>query len=1406
MLRTSGATMPLRVVLKNFLNHFETLEARKKLGDDLFEAEFQSLKELTESLKCDPKYASTEGQKDVNRKKNRYKDILPYNCSRVVLSEYPGVPGSDYINANLIKGASGSKAYIASQGPLPTTVMDFWRMIWECEVQVIVMACNEKESGKYKCERYWPNEGETKQYGNITVELVKWKQVCPDFVLRTLKARCGQEERTICQFHYWTWPDHGVPTTVGPIVDLVRLVRDCQASEALPVLVHCSAGCGRTGTICAIDYVWGLMRVGRLSDAFSLYQIIREMRMQRIAMVQTKEQYVLVHRVVAALFEQQLRIIDSHTYENLDEDGEPLLGKGIPTNSEKIYENIDDLAFEKNDSCDEAENDEKHDEEKEVPPAVNEPGSLANVSKAEDSAPGNWTVQPDEMHSAHIDRASRSSSWSPEPISNETSSSLMSLSDPRMSSRSSMITDDEDSQSCKEDLAKATRNKAVSSKPKADGESNRPERLSLNRALSLSTTNIASTLCMSTNQDDELSKKVVGKATVIRRPSIARLKALFERSLSTDSDEPGGDARRKRPIFRSYSQRVTPNQPAVARTPTEKPATKQKPVVAERKTLGPSARKAKEFRELEKNQKSSCHGSSKATVSGSTASTSQKHEWYALAGAPPAEPMGTRSLYKSLSSSNIASATHVKCSAPSQGSSSAQARDDTCVSHATDLQPEVPPTLPTKKRTAQAVYASLTSQAIDSRRKSQTLPAPPRVLDDGMTVVPPKTTIYDFLPGSNGRVDAPPRLPPKKVRPSQGLVPHVPLSALNNTYVNVSDVLMARRELLARLREGHRRFNEQYTNVAAEAKENRERTVDQHRGSSSRDLVSRKLFEEHKVTVPKYEQIWNGSQLQAPQASKDRSNMEQCSASNAARCKTVITASEREKSATLPSAFRSSECSVHHPTPTFSANWQGNPTSASDLDTSDICTTTDEQTCSGTEYDTIFVESSDTGTDVQHDDDFWHTNDHFSNTAPLSNSMLQAQKHTAPCRMEDKMSHPPCIPDTDVKQPAATNSVLTRPFLHGSVKMHTSAPQASPYEHIYPTSPRRPTPHSPSENLPCQPPPKPPRTFEHGKFDGGRLIVSVVSPKKHSADQGRSQQHCASSSASSSGQGNGVQQHDYENIYSEWTVPFTSKEVERQVRPSKKIVKHHSEYRPHGSKPHLEATSERVPATDAGKSLHHSLSDVSIYEVLRASHQQQQHPEAVGSADPQYAVVVKPKKQLSVAVCKEQKSSEGGSRPAAPPRVRRHVERLEGRGTGPDTSDASACKGNGKDTNALAAHVKTSVSSTAGKKASGKDGSSGSDSGSISGTLSKAFGKLNLFSKINSSSSTTSDESKKMASPPKFVVKKPAIPHKPPTVITLAAARFPSPSILKPHPLNVHTSQIPSQQASPPNTEHWTQV
>ncbi|XP_037578323.1 uncharacterized protein LOC119461177 isoform X2 [Dermacentor silvarum] len=1455
-----NCVMPLKVVLKNFLNHFETLEARKKLGDDLFEAEFQSLKELTERLKQDPEYACNEGQKEVNRKKNRYKDILPYDLSRVILSEYPGVPGSDYINANLIKGASGSRAYIASQGPLPTTVMDFWRMIWECEVQVIIMACNEKESGKYKCERYWPNEGEKKQYGNITVELVKWKQVCPDFLLRTLRARCGTEERTLCQFHYWSWPDHGVPTSVGPIVDLVRLVRDCQASEALPVLVHCSAGCGRTGTICAIDYVWGLMRVGKLTDAFSLYQIIREMRMQRIAMVQTKEQYVLVHRVVAALFEQQLRIIDSHTYENLDEDGEPLLGSGENIQSnEKIYENLEDLGLEnRSEEKENTENDEKCDKEKEVTAG----GEESKAASSQELVPELAGAEDASQRQA---RANRSMSWSPEPNSVATSSSALSSSDARGGSRSSVIADDEDSQSCKDDPVQSKKSLGKKKTGEEHGKAS-----TLSRVRSLSATNICLEGSPGKAEAADSSGKIVGKATVIRRPSIARLKALFEKSDSDDIS--GGEASRRRPVFRSYSQRVTPRRPSVAQVPdgVETPsASKFKPLLSKRKSLGPSARKAKEFRDQEKSQKQL--GASSGTASKKENQTSKAEQSVAVtvtttkvlttpmqmvssSSEAAAKPQNLATswygdssdvweknvLYKSFSSSNLASLnSHNSNNAPGSKPLSETSRNSFSSSISSKLgqKCDLPPQLPTKKRTVQTLYAPIPFYAVNTARKSQTLPA----LASGADGVQPQkgeprgSSIYDFLPRKDD--DAPPRLPPKtKLTKPQLRV--VPISALNNTYVNVSDMVLARNELMSRLSDGR------YTNVNLEAKENMNRienVIRQHPRGAIIDLTSRKSFNDRIASgsVSKYEQVWDGKTfvkrdlnsneveagkgtvaghpVKIEEDSRLVARRDGCE-SGAAGDDSV--SANKEKSATLPSAFRTHANQKE----LLRQNARQDPlvVSSSDMDTSDIYTTHDER--SGTEYDTLFAESSDaTETDAPCEKDarwkgFLAHQPGRAQSVPLHMAKNMPGSH-------GDQQHIIRIPDTEVKRPLP------------------------PYETIYPVQPGFIGSSGRAHYFTSNPPPKPPRTYGYWgtKYETGRASNATVgSPKKPSESiyqvppQPRTTPHmisrplhrlppsCDPMTHSTSSVPNfgsvpfapvyhprqgvsAIRSPDYENVYACRSALADAQAVTRQQ--GTRIVKHHSEYRPQIRVPQQEPTevskaSNSVPA--AKLPLQHSFSDASIYEALRGSlSHQQQEQQRLAEIQAQYAVVVKPKKsglQKSKTVVSES-ALLGPSGPAAPPRCRRQPQPDSA-----DSSDGAGCKLEKQSVpdDVAQVHVKPSKKgASSGSKNQSKEGSSsGSDgSGFISGTLSKAFGRLNPFYKGNSG---TSEEAKKKtpaqptttASP-----KKPDVPKKPSNIAMLRMSKkrpAPQPKVSKaPDFSNRPLSQGPNDSSG---SEHWTQV
>ncbi|XP_059757131.1 tyrosine-protein phosphatase non-receptor type 22 isoform X3 [Balaenoptera ricei] len=302
--------MDQREILQKFLDEAQT----KKSNKEEFANEFLTLKRLSTQYKADKTYPTTEAERPKNIKKNRYKDILPYDHSRVELSMVTSDEDSSYINANFIKGVYGPKAYIATQGPLPTTVLDFWRMIWEYSVLIIVMACMEFEMGKKKCERYWAEPGEMQlQLGpfSISCEAENKKS---DYTIRTLQAKFNSETRTIYQFHYKNWPDHDVPSSIDPILELIWDVRCYQEDNSVPICIHCSAGCGRTGVICAIDYMWMLLKDGIIPENFSVFSLIQEMRTQRPSLVQTQEQYELVYNAVLELFKRQMDVIrDKHS-------------------------------------------------------------------------------------------------------------------------------------------------------------------------------------------------------------------------------------------------------------------------------------------------------------------------------------------------------------------------------------------------------------------------------------------------------------------------------------------------------------------------------------------------------------------------------------------------------------------------------------------------------------------------------------------------------------------------------------------------------------------------------------------------------------------------------------------------------------------------------------------------------------------------------------------------------------------------------------------------------------------------------------------------------------------------------------------------------------------------------------
>ncbi|XP_058860151.1 tyrosine-protein phosphatase non-receptor type 22-like isoform X2 [Acipenser ruthenus] len=293
--------MDQKEVLSRFL---EVVRSKEADSSEVFANEFTRLKR--QSTKYKTENPSKEAEKQENGKKNRYKDIVPFDHSRVKLSLITSDTDSDFINANFIKGAYGQKAYIATQGPLPNTVLDFWRMIWEYNVQVIVMACREFEMGRKKCERYWAApEEETFKCGIFSISCES-EENKGDYVVRILKATLFNECRAIYQLHYVNWPDHGVPSSIDPMLEMIWEMRSYQEHDDVPLCIHCSAGCGRTGAICAIDYTWKLLNNGIIPENFSVFDLVQEMRTQRPSLVQTKEQYELVYTSVKHLFQKHL--------------------------------------------------------------------------------------------------------------------------------------------------------------------------------------------------------------------------------------------------------------------------------------------------------------------------------------------------------------------------------------------------------------------------------------------------------------------------------------------------------------------------------------------------------------------------------------------------------------------------------------------------------------------------------------------------------------------------------------------------------------------------------------------------------------------------------------------------------------------------------------------------------------------------------------------------------------------------------------------------------------------------------------------------------------------------------------------------------------------------------------------
>nr|XP_046227703.1 receptor-type tyrosine-protein phosphatase N2 [Scatophagus argus] len=239
------------------------------------------------------------GRGEQNSKRNRSDAVVVYDHSRITLKAENNHGNSDYINASPIMDHDPrNPTYIASQGPLPSTVADFWQMVWESGCVVIVMLTPLSENGVKQCHHYWPDEG-SDVYHIYEVNLVSEHIWCEDFLVRSfyLKNLQTNETRTVTQFHFLSWMDRGIPNSARTLLDFRRKVNKCYRGRSCPIIVHCSDGAGRSGTYILIDMV--LNRMAKGAKEIDIAATLEHLRDQRAGMVQTKEQFEFALTAVA---------------------------------------------------------------------------------------------------------------------------------------------------------------------------------------------------------------------------------------------------------------------------------------------------------------------------------------------------------------------------------------------------------------------------------------------------------------------------------------------------------------------------------------------------------------------------------------------------------------------------------------------------------------------------------------------------------------------------------------------------------------------------------------------------------------------------------------------------------------------------------------------------------------------------------------------------------------------------------------------------------------------------------------------------------------------------------------------------------------------------------------------------
>ncbi|KRF81059.1 tyrosine-protein phosphatase Lar isoform X4 [Drosophila virilis] len=320
--QTPGMISHPPIPISEFANHIERLKSNDN----------QKFSQEYESIEPGQQFTWDNSNYEHNKSKNRYANVTAYDHSRVQLPAQENVLGSDYINANYCDGYRKHNAYVATQGPLQETFADFWRMCWELKTATIVMMTRLEERTRIKCDQYWPTRG-TETYGQIFVTITETQELAT-YSIRTFQL-CRQgfnDRREIKQLQFTAWPDHGVPDHPAPFLQFLRRCRALTPPESGPVVVHCSAGVGRTGCYIVIDSMLERMKHEKIID---IYGHVTCLRAQRNYMVQTEDQYIFIHdaileAIICGLTEVAARNLHTHLQKLLTtEPGESISGMEV---------------------------------------------------------------------------------------------------------------------------------------------------------------------------------------------------------------------------------------------------------------------------------------------------------------------------------------------------------------------------------------------------------------------------------------------------------------------------------------------------------------------------------------------------------------------------------------------------------------------------------------------------------------------------------------------------------------------------------------------------------------------------------------------------------------------------------------------------------------------------------------------------------------------------------------------------------------------------------------------------------------------------------------------------------------------------------------------------------------------